>query len=464
MDINYLDNISKQLSQYDDKGLISSSYWDIIYNNLYLTHELLKLHTFQLFTEINPDFFQEDIICLDLLGYENPPCHYIPSHIMHSQSFWIHALELNHTYISNIPENLLISNQNLSFWICEKFSNHPVIEYFPTTLKNNFDLVYFAVENNPDNYFFISEELKNSPYIFEIIYKKNSKICKSSDYFMISGKDIRSNYKFSKKSIIENPSSFSTVDESLKNEPSFFFDMLNYSDNILQYAHSSIKKNEYCVIASIEKNPLSLEFADNYFKSSIDFLLSIYHLIEEYNNFSEFAKIIDQKVFSDHRFVTQYFNLIAENSCHYLLGNSIRSDSRLMLMFCSLDINSFQYASSNLKKDISFIRACYDLHNQNNTLEQFNVDSTQSSLFSMIEESNLNDITFINNLYKEFKPIFKDIIFPIIQKKNTALTQLLSNELNIEIGLSHILGKFELKNKLEQHLNANVVISKGKKI
>lgn len=82
----------------------------------------------------------------------------------------------------------------------------------------------------------------------------------------------------------------------------------------------------------------------------------------------------------------------------------------------------------------------------------------------MIEESNLNDITFINNLYKEFKPIFKDIIFPIIQKKNTALTQLLSNELNIEIGLSHILGKFELKNKLEQHLNANVVISKGKKI
>lgn len=41
--------------------------------------------------------------------------------------------------------------------------------------------------------------------------------------------------------------------------------MLNYSENILKFANSNIK-NELCVLASIEKNPLTIEYADSYFK------------------------------------------------------------------------------------------------------------------------------------------------------------------------------------------------------
>lgn len=463
MDINYLDKISSQLSRYNDIELIESKYWDIIYNNLYLTHELLKLRTFKLFSKLNTKFFSEDIICLDLLEYDVPAYNYIPTNILNNNSFWIHALEKNYLNISKIPEEILINNQDLSFWICEKFSEQVVFQYFPDSLKNNFDLAYFGVDNNSKNFYFLSENLKNSIYIYEIIYKKNSKNNKSSDFFKLAGSEIRSNYKFAKKSIIENPSTFSFVDDYIKNDASFFIEILNYSDNILKYANNNIKKNEFCVIASIEKNPLSIEFADKKFKSSIDFLLSIKPYLIKFNNFNEFAKLLDISVFSNYLFVEQYFTLISDNSSHYLLGDNIKNDYTIMKKFCAFDINSYKFASLELKKNISFIRDCYDIHNDNK-LESFNLNSIQSSIFSMIEDNHLNDIIFLQDLYKEFKPIFKDVVFPIIQNKKTVLTELLSNEINIEKGLKHLLDKFELKDKLETNLHLQNYKNKNIKI
>lgn len=464
MDINYLDKISSQLSQYEDSELISSSYWDIIYGNLYLTHELLKLNKFKLFSEINPSFFEEDIISMDLLGYENPPYHYIPQKTLNSDSFWIHALEYNYTYVSKIPENFLANNESLCFWICEKFSDHAILKYFPDKLKNNFDLVYFAVDNNPQNFQYISNDLKNSSYIYEIIYKKSSRKCKSSDYFKLAGNNIRSNYKFAKKSIIENPSSFFMVDESLKNDSAFFIEMLNYSENILKFANSNIKKNELCVLASIEKNPLTIEYADSYFKSSIEFILAIHDVVQEHSNFTEFAKLLDSNIFSNNSFVEKYFTLIYTNSCYHLLQPNIRNNKDIMYTFIEKDINAFNFVSNTLKSDIGFIKSCYEFHNQKHLLQQFNEDSPQSNIFKMLEDSQLNDIVFLQNLYQEFKPIFKDIVFPILQKKRTILTDLLSNELNIENGLNHLLDKFELKNKLENHLGTHQGKPKNKKI
>lgn len=464
MDINYLDKISNKLPQYEDSELIVSPYWDIIYNNVYLTHELLKLNKFKLFNKIKPQFFNEEIICQDLLGYDNPPYQYIPLKILTSHSFWMHALESNWSYVTKIPELFLKNNEILSFWICEKFSEQAILKYFPESLKNNFDLAYFAVQMNPKNFHFISEELKNSAYIYEIIYKKSSRVCKSSDYFKIAGSEIRSHYNFAKKSIMENPSSFFMIDEILKDDSVFFLEMLEYSDNILKYANSNIKKNQSCVIASIQKNPLSIEFADNHFKSSISFILSLHNTLKNYDNFSEFAKLLNAEIFSDVTFVEQYFTLISDNSCYHLLGINIRNDKKIMEKFCFADINAFNCVSSNLKKDIPFIKICYEYYNEKNILQQFNIDSVQSSLFSMLDEKDLNDIIFLQELYQEFKVIFKEVVFPIIQKKKTILTDLLSNELSIENGLTHLLDKFELKNKLENHFNPISSKNKSKKI
>lgn len=464
MDINYLDKISSQISEYEDAELIKSPYWDIIYNNIYLTHELLKLHKFNLFSEINASFFEEDIISMDLLGYANPPYHYIPQKTLNSDSFWIHALEHDYTYIAKIPTQFLVDNESLSFWICEKFSEYSILQYFPEQLRNNFDLAYFAIENNPNNFHYLSEDLKNSSYIYEIIFKKNSRKCKSADYFKVAGSDIRSNYKFAKKSIIENPSSFFMVEDSLKNDPAFFIEMLNYSENILKFSNSQIKKNELCILASIEKNPLTIEFADSYYKNNINFILSIHDIIKEHKDFTGFAKLLNSEIFSDYEFVQSYFELISENSCHYLLGNNIRNNQEIMKKFVFMDIGAFKFSSNDLKNDILFIRECYDFHNKQNVLQQFNEDSPQSLIFKMLEETQLNDIVFLQKLYQEFKPIFKDVVFPIIQTKKTILTELLSNELDIENGLTHLLGRFELKNKLENNLSNSHIKNRNKKI
>lgn len=461
MDIKYLDKIIHLLSQYEDDELISSSYWDNIYNNLYLTHELLKLKKFKLFSEINPLFFKEEIICSDLISYDNPPYHYISPVFLNSQSFWIRLIEFDYSYISKIPENFLKSHNDFCFWLCEKFSDYPVINYLPDSLKNDFDLAYFAVNMNPDNFKSLNSELKNNPYIYEVIFK--NKHIKSSDYFKLSGKSIKSNYKFAKRSIVENPSTFTLVDSSLKDDSAFFLEMLNHSENILKFANHNIKNNEFYVIASIEKNPLSLEFANDRFKSSVPFILSIYDEIKNFNNFSDFVKILHIDVFNNIQFVEKYFNLISENSSYYLLGEDIKSNYELMRAFVFKDMNAFSYVSDDLKNDISFIKECYEYHNQNNILHQFEIDSPQSHIFKMLDQKQLNDISFIQELYQSFKPIFKEIIFPIIQRKKTVLTEQLSNEVSIEQGINHLLDKFDLKNKLENQLHHSIK-QKNKKI
>lgn len=451
MDTKYLDNIIIKLSQYEDLEILESPYWDTVFNNLYLTHELLKLKKFVCFEKINPDFFNEDIICMDLLCYDNPDYHYIPKSFLQSRSFWVRLVEQDYTYIKKIPESFLISHKDFGFWLVEKFKQYPILYYFPDSLKSDFDLAYLSVNMNPENFKVLSEELKDSVYIYEIIFK-NKKI-KSSEYFKIAGKSIRSNYKFAKRSIIENASTFSFTDTSLKNSSAFFLDMLNYSDNILRFANPQIQNNELYVSASIEKNPLSIEYAHNRLKSSVNFLLSIHDNIREYPQFIEFAKLLDKSVFNDFSFVNTYFDNIVQNAAYYLLGESITSDYNTMKPFIFKDINAFNVCSDNLKKDISFLQECYEFHNKKNMLHQFELDSYQSSIFKMLTDNQLNDIQFIQDLYTGFKPIFKSIIFPIIQKRKTALTELLSNEVNIEQGIYHLLEKFELKNKLEHQLH-----------
>lgn len=461
MDTKYLDNIIVIVSQYEDIELIQSQYWETIFNNLYLTHELLKNKKFQLFEKINPDFFYEDIICLDLLCYDNPPYSYVPDVFLNSSSFWIHLTELDYTYTKKIPESFLQSNKQFCFWLVEKFKQHPVVHYLPTSLQNDFDLGYLAVNMNPENFKALSFELKDNLYIYEIIFK-NKKI-KSADYFKLAGTNIRANYKFAKRSIIENASTFAFVDSTLKDSSAFFLDMMNYSDHILKYANKNIQNNELYVTASIEKNPLSIEYAHSRLKSSVNFLISIHDNIIKYPHFIEFAKLIDSSVFNNFSFIDKYFDSIVENAAYYLLGRDIVSDYNTMKKFVCCDINAFAVSSENLKKDITFLQECYDFHNQKNILHQFEPDSYQSSIFKMLSDNQLNDIKFIHNLYTGFKPIFKEIVFPIIQKRKTALTNLLSNELNVEQGINHLLEKFDLKNKLE-HQFQSLQKEKGKKI
>lgn len=447
MDINYLDKISKEISQYDDESLISSHYWDIIFNNIYLTHELLKKGKFKKFSEINPKFFNEEIICQDLLEYDNPPYHYIPRKILHSPSFWINLLEKNAIFVSKIPEKILKNNEKFCFWIIEKFSDIAILEHFPESVKSNFDLSYFAVHTNVDNFKYLPKDLKNNSYLYEIIFNKET--CKTSDYFKLAGDNIKSNYKFLKKAIIENSSIYSFLSPSLKNDAPLFFEMLNYAPNILKYAGNNIKSNEFCVSDSIDKNPLSIEFADIYFKSSPDFIVSVYHSIKKSNDFVEFAKLLDKSIFNDKDVVNTYFNLISEKSNYYILGKDIINDFHLMKKFICVDILAFNYIGENLKNNVDFIKECYEFHNKLNPLEQFNVDSNQSSIFKKISNEQYDNIEFLQKIYINFKPIFKDVILPILKQKKTIFAENFSNDSNFEKALRHMLDKFELKNKLE---------------
>lgn len=462
MDIKYLDHIISKLSQYEDIELLESPYWDTIFNNLYLTHELLKHKKFISFDKLNPDFFYEDIICLDLLCYDNPEYHYIPDVFLKSTSFFVHLSEIDYTHIKKIPETFLKNHKDFCFWLVEKYAQHPVLHYFPNSLKNDFDLCYLAVHTNPENFKSLSLDLKDNHYIYELIFK-NKKI-KSAEFFKISGTNIRSNYKFAKHAIIESGSTFVFVDNKLKDDSAFFLDMLNYSDNILKFANKNIQDNELYVTVSLEKNPLNIEYASSRLKSSVPFLLSVYENISQQQHyFLEFAKLIDENVFNDILFVKKYFDSIVEHCAYYLLGKDIVSDYDIMKKFVLSDINAFSVSAENLKKDITFIQDCYEYHNKNNILHQFETDSYQSTIFNMLDDNQLNDIKFIQGLYITFKPIFKDIVFPIIQKRKTSLTKLLSNELDVEQGINHLLEKFDLKNKLENQFYTSQK-QKGKKI
>ena len=63
-----------------------------------------------------------------------------------------------------------------------------------------------------------------------------------------------------------------------------------------------------------------------------------------------------------------------------------------MKKFICVDILAFNYIGENLKIMLILFKECYEFHNKLNPLEQFNVDSNQSSIFKKIS-NNKNNMT-----------------------------------------------------------------------
>ena len=449
MQIHDISNIKKEINNLTSDEIINSSYWSIIYDNLYLTHELLKEKRITKISSIKKEFLNEEIICLDLLAYNPPAYNFIPDTILFSKSFWINALEKNSSNVAKIPEEILKNNEKFCLWIFEKFSKEAIFQYFPETLRKNFDLAYFSVHFNVNNFLYTSKEIKNSPIIYDVIY--NTKV-EHLEFFKNAGEIIRANYKFAKQAICESPIALKF--SPLKNDPAFFFDLLNYSDNILQFAGKNIQNNENCVLDSVIKNPLSIEWAHPSFKSSPEFILSLHESLLNSNNFNEFSKLLDSKIFSNFNVVNKYFSIISKNSSYSILGEDILNDFELMSKFVIADINAFNFVSNDLKNDILFIKDCYSFYEQTNPLDSYNLDSPQSKIFLFLNNDSLNNINFINDLYSTFKPIFKSVIFPIMQQRKIPLANILINdsENDFDKSISRLLGKLELHEKLEHEL------------
>ena len=75
-------------------------------------------------------------------------------------------------------------------------------------------------------------------------------------------------------------------------------------------------------------------------------------------------------------------------------------------------------------------------------------------LINILNNDSLNNINFINDLYSTFKPIFKSVIFPIMQQRKIPLANILINdsENDFDKSISRLLGKLELHEKLEHEL------------
>ena len=116
----------------------------------------------------------------------------------------------------------------------------------------------------------------------------------------------------------------------------------------------------------------------------------------------------------------------------------------------SLVINPIEkFGTEKLKNNVEFIKECYEFHNRLNPLEQFDVDSSQSTIFKKISVEQYNNIDFLQKIYTTFKPIFKDVLLPILKQKKTIFSENCSTDADFEKSLRHVLDKLELKNKLE---------------
>lgn len=81
---------------------------------------------------------------MDLLGYENPPYHYIPQKTLNSDSFWIHALEHNYNMCLKSQKIFYLIIKVFAFGFVKSFSDHAISEYFPDKLK--IILIWFILQ------------------------------------------------------------------------------------------------------------------------------------------------------------------------------------------------------------------------------------------------------------------------------------------------------------------------------
>jgi hypothetical protein len=186
-----------------------------------------------------------------------------------------------------------------------------ILELLPDIFKNDHDIIYKAIKKNPDNFKYISSELKDNKEIAQLALKENIYLLK------LVSERLRGNKEF----ILD-------VIKNIKN-----IDKHYYNGVILKYLSYTLQNDFEVVFNAVSKSANELldttyEFQDN-------------EIIIE-------AAISDAELKIKEKYTSRYAKYISDR---------LRNNFDIMLKVVSIYLNDFEYVSTSLKNNIDFINS-----------------------------------------------------------------------------------------------------------
>lgn len=262
---------------------------------------------------------------------------YFDKYSYHFDNYKFLELALSNMEITNI----LMQNDNFKIKANNFYTNKPdalievlhkngsLLEFLPEGLKNKFDLVYAAINNNPNAYVFADESLKRNSIIINLVLQKG--------FLRILPDEIKNNEELARISILLHPNTILDAGYDIRHKK----DLLLFS----------LKSSYFKIITKI------LDIIPVAFLDDIDFITQVLFLQpRKYKWF--YDKV--PRIFENNevcRKVLEY-----EGSALRLFPENKKNDPQLVTISVSNDINNIKFAGLQIRSNKQFM---HDLVNKN---------------------------------------------------------------------------------------------------
>lgn len=373
IDIEYYDEVrSRRISFFPE----NFSY-KLINNNMFMSRYFFEIHKimyyrgFQELFEKYPYLFTNSKF-LELVLSEKG----ITSNLMTNQSF----RSIANQFFENNPSNLIE--------IIHKNGN--MLECIPYDLKNNFEIVYAAIENDPNAYNFVANSLKNDPNIIKLMIQKG--------FLELLPKDVKENEELVELSILLYPKTI--IHASLKirrNKKLLLYALKYFSD--LSIIPEDYYDDEEFMTQVLFLQPKKFEW----FNSKKPDLFQNYEVCKKVlKSTGRALNILSKEKCNDSTLVNIALNDDFQNIIY--AGNQIRSNKAFMYDLLNKNPIAYCYFDEELKQD-------YEL--------AINVITRSPEAFSYLPNNFKNDSKIMNILINS---IFNDASnnsdkWPVVGKK-----------------------------------------------
>ncbi|MGR3951550.1 MAG: DUF4116 domain-containing protein [Chlamydia sp.] len=157
------------------------------------------------------------------------------------------------------------------------------LQYVNDELKNDFQVVSAACENNPYAIRYACYELRNNREFILHLLRKNRLLLKyASD-------DLKNNFEIVSAACGNFPYAIIDASDEIRNSREFMLPLLQKYGLFLEYASDGLKNNFEVVSAACKKSPYVLQYASDNVRSNREFMLS---LVQQDGRFLQYASDI----------------------------------------------------------------------------------------------------------------------------------------------------------------------------
>ena len=247
------------------------------------------------------------------------------------------------------------NQESYEIYLNRVFSNGLELRLFPDNIRDDEEIVFYAVKNNGHSMQYASERLKNDvSFVFRIVNSIERDI-KMGIFFKYVSDKITS--KFLLEAIKISPSILQCAPDNIKSNPQIVSDCVSKDARTLEFASSVLKNKTEIFKASLTGIGIGLKFTSFRIRDNFDL---VYLSVVKRPRSLEYASLRLRKSYG-----IVYEAIKEEPTIVQFISEELRDNYELMLMAIKKNGANLKYLSNRLKNNETIVSTAIELFGQN---------------------------------------------------------------------------------------------------